>query len=60
MTYQDEKARLAALTAEYQRLRKVLDELDAQADAVDGQLVEIERKLPDPRPSGNDPPSDMP
>ena len=43
----DDKTKLARLTAEYERLRKLLHELDVQAATVDGRLVEIERESPD-------------
>ena len=47
---EDDKARLARLIAEYERLRKLLHELDVQANTVDGRLVEIERELPEDYP----------
>jgi prefoldin subunit 5 len=39
--------RLSEIIAEYERLRRLLRDLDAQAGEVDGRLVEIERQLPD-------------
>jgi len=47
----DDKAKLIA---EYERLRKLMHELDVQAASVDERLVEIERQLPDDYP--DDPP----
>lgn len=44
---ENDKAKLARLVAEYERLRRLLHELDVQANTVDGRLVEIERELPD-------------
>ena len=54
--YEDDKARLAKLIAEYERLRKLLRDLDAKAGQVDGRLVEIERELPDSYVHPDDPP----
>ena len=55
---EDDKAKLARLTAEYERLRKLLRDLDAQANTVDGRLVEIEDQLPNSYTSPDDPPLD--
>jgi hypothetical protein len=41
----------AKLIAEYQRLRRLLHELMAQAETVDSRLIEIERRLPDDYPN---------
>lgn len=49
---EDDKAKLAKTIAEYERLKKLLRDLDAKANAVDGRLVEIERQLPDGLPQG--------
>lgn len=38
------------LIAEYERLRKLMHELDVQAASVDERLVQIERELPDDYP----------
>jgi hypothetical protein len=54
----DDKTKLAKLTAEYERLRKLLHELDVQAATVDGRLVEIERDLPDDYVHPDDRPHD--
>ena len=54
----DDKTKLAKLTAEYERLRKLLHELDVQAATVDGRLVEIERDLPDDYVHPDDRPQD--
>lgn len=43
----NDKERLEKTIAEYERLRRFLKKLDEQAGEVDGQLVEIERELPD-------------
>ena len=42
------------LIAEYERLRKLMHELDVQAASVDERLVQIERELPNDYP--DDPP----
>lgn len=42
----DDKAKTAQMIAEYERLRKLLHELDVQAASVDSRLIEIERELP--------------
>ena len=44
--YEDDTAKLADLIAEYERLWKLMHDLDMQAASVDEQLVAIERKLP--------------
>jgi predicted nuclease with TOPRIM domain len=54
--YEDDKAKLAKTIAEYERLRKLLRDLDARAGQVDGRLVEIERELPDSNVHPDDPP----
>ena len=51
VTMEDDKARLARLVAEYERLRKLLHELDVQANTVDGRLIEVERELPETTPA---------
>ena len=43
----DDKIRLDKMVAEYERLKKVLRDLDAQSGTVDQRLVEIERRLPE-------------
>jgi hypothetical protein len=50
----DDTTKSAKLTAEYERLRKLLHELDVQSATVDGRLVEIERELPDDYPDDHD------
>ena len=55
---EDDKTKLARLTAEYERLRRLLRDLDAQANTVDGRLVEIERKLPEDYVHPDDLPQD--
>ena len=52
----DDNKRLARLIAEYERLRRLLRDLDAQANTVDGRLVEIEGQLPDSYTFPGDPP----
>ena len=54
--YDDDKIKLARLIAEYERLRKLMHALDVQAESVDGQLVQIERGLPDSYVHPHDPP----
>ncbi len=44
--YQDDKARLEEMLAEYERLRKFLRNLDAQAGQVDRQVTEIKAQPP--------------
>ena len=55
--YNNTEIRLAKMIAEYERLRKLLRDLDEEAGQVDGQLVEIEGKLPDDYQHPDDPPS---
>ena len=44
--FEDNEAQLAETIAEYERLRKLMRDLDAQAGQVDQQLITIERTLP--------------
>ena len=37
----------AKMIAEYERLRRKLDELDREAERVDARLIELDRLLPD-------------
>lgn len=43
----DDKAKLAKMMAEYQRLRRIAHELDVQSATVHQRLADIERQLPD-------------
>ena len=44
------------LIAEYERLRRLADELQVQANTVDARLIEIEHQLPDDYNYSGDPP----
>lgn len=57
--YENDKAKLAETIAEYERLRKFLRDLDAQAGQADARLVEIEKQLPNDYP-GDSPLDDRP
>ena len=58
--YEDDKSKLARTIAEYERLKKLLQDLDAKAEQVDGQLVEMERELPPGGECPDDPPPPRP
>ncbi len=46
----------AALIAEYERLRRELDELNVRTEWIDARLVELEKLLPDHYVYLGDPP----